>query len=223
MFFLPRGILLERKVRKEAKMKKIISLFLTVVLILTSVAFVMAESVEAKGSKSPSGDGGSSTSHSSSSSNDSGWQRPTTRRPKASVGVTVTDASDAVNDQIADMAAAVAAGDSPLSTLPEEVQVQMAELGDNVTANEACGIDVINFEDGCGATDVEFSFATKYTEDQKLLALVTCFDENKAIINQFVLPVTVTPEGKVIIHFTEDVLKAINDADSSSIVIFEKK
>ena len=101
-----------------------------------------------------------------------------------------------------------------------KIQAQLAELGNNVTVNEACAIKVKNYKQG--DIDTEFSFATRYEEGMTLLSLITCFDANNEIMNQFVLPATVTADGNVVIHFTEAVLKAMSEAASSSNCIFEQ-
>ena len=112
---------------------------------------------------------------------------------------------------------------SVMSAYADEIgitQAQLAELGNNVTVNEACAIKVKNYKQG--DIDTEFSFATRYEEGMTLLSLITCFDANNEIMNQFVLPATVTADGNVVIHFTEAVLKAMSEAASSSNCIFEQ-
>ena len=189
-------------------MKRFMCLFLAAALLLATMVTAFAA-----GSMTPSA---TSKTRSVGSSSDSGWTRPAA--PAAEV--VVAEASKAVNDQIAAMNAAVASGKSVLSTLSGEIQAQLAELGNNVTVNEACAIKVKNYKQG--DIDTEFSFATRYEEGMTLLSLITCFDANNEIMNQFVLPATVTADGNVVIHFTEAVLKAMSEAASSSNCIFEQ-
>ncbi len=182
-------------------MKKFVSLLMVLVLSLTiSVAFAA-----------------------SSKTTDDTTSTSTTTAAPAEAAVTPTGLSEAAAATVEAMNEAVANGQSPASVLPQEIQDQLADLGDSVTANEATGLKVDGYKPGCGDVDVEFSFATQYPETAKLKALVTCYDEAGEIMNQFVLPVSPLPNGKVQVHFTEEVLKAMDEAASTGIIVFEAK
>ena len=140
----------------------------------------------------------------------------TTPTTTPATDVTTVPLSDGANDLIKEMDEAVESGKPAASVLPEDIASQ---LGDDAVASEAVGL----VADGTKPVDAEFSFPTKYDADTNLVALITCFDANKAITDQFVIPATVLPNGKVKVHFTKEVLEAMEAADSTSMIVFEKK
>ena len=93
-----------------------------------------------------------------------------------------------------------------------------AELGEGAVALDAAGLAV----DGTEPVDATFGFATQLEEGKNYKALVSCFNADKSIAAQFVLPV-VNENGKAKVQFTKEVLEAMNAAASNSITIFEVK
>ena len=185
-------------------MKKFVALLLAVSLVLVSFC-----ALAATGSKDGQNSKQSSTSSSSSSGSGSRSQGKKTE-------ITTEPLSDGAKDLIESMEKAVQEGDSAVSTLPEDIA---AQLGDDAVASEATGIEA----DGTSPVDAEFTFPTQYDVNTKLFALITCYDADKTVTDQFVLPASPLPNGKVKVHFTREVLDAMKKADSTSIIIFEKK
>lgn len=123
--------------------------------------------------------------------------------------------SEAAQDLINAMDEAVKNGQEATSALADDVA---AELGEGAVALDAAGLVV----DGTEPVDATFGFATQLEEGKNYKALVSCFNADKSIAAQFVLPV-VNENGKAKVQFTREVLEAMNAAASNSIVIFEVK
>jgi len=140
---------------------------------------------------------------------------PAATEEAAATAMTTGALSEAAQDMINSMDEAVKNGQDATSALAEDVA---AELGEGAVALDAAGITA----DGTEPVEAEFSFATKLEDGKNYKALVTCFNADKSIAAQFVLPV-VNENGKAKVQFTKEVLEAMEAADSTSITIFEVK
>ena len=95
--------------------------------------------------------------------------------------------------------------------LPEGTDLTKLQMNELVT------IQAFNYTDALGDQSATFSFATSYTVEQKLVAMVAIFNADGTVAQWIALDATVV-DGQVVVTFPQSVLEALN-SNSAALAI----
>lgn len=124
-------------------------------------------------------------------------------------------------------------GSAPIAYFPAEVQ-EMIQLnlteGYDIKAlelNEFVSIEQFAYDAAYGDIVASFAFATEYSVDQKLFAVIGCYsgavDANgNYLVEWVVADAQATEDGQVKVTFTQDVLTQIQNAEATSMAILSE-
>jgi hypothetical protein len=147
--------------------------------------------------------------------------------------VALTEPTEAATQQLADIAAVVSAGGSPVSYFAGMAEGMLENIAlllppdfdpDTLELNEFSPLTGINYDEAYGDVVVSFEFATAYADGQVLVAMVGIpIGENEdgtAIVEWYALQAEVV-DGIVQVTFPQDVLVLLDGADAMIAILSE--
>lgn len=184
-------------------MKKVLSLILATLLVLTSVAAV-AEALPSK------------TTTDITVVNE-------VVAENGEVIITVVEPTEKVLEALTAAVEAVLGGAKAVTIFDEDVQAAIAEkMGDvELELNEIVAVAAPDYTEENGAVTAKFTFATAYTAEQKLVAVVCTYTGD--VHEEFVLDAAANEDGTVSVTFTVEAMAAITAADAATLSILNTK
>ncbi len=184
-------------------MKKVLSLILATLLVLTSVAAV-AEALPSK------------TTTDITVVNEAVAEN-------GEVTITVVEPTEKVLEALTAAVEAVLGGAKAETIYTEATQAAIAEkLGDaELELNEIVAVAAPEYTEENGTVTAKFTFATAYTADQKLVAVVTTYAGEA--VEEFVLDAAANEDGTVSVSFTVEAMAKIAAADAATLAILNTK
>lgn len=185
-------------------MKKVLSLILATLLVLTSVA-ALAEAVPSK------------------TTGDLASVKEVVAENGTGVSIVIVEANDAVLKIMTEAVEAILNGTDAVAVFNENTQKAIAEkVGDKALAlNEMHPIEVIGYTDAHGAVTATFELPTKYTAEQTLVAVACVFAGG--VDEEFVMEAVANEDGTVKVSFPADVLKKIVAGEDTVLSILNTK
>lgn len=188
-------------------MKKVLSLILATLLVLTSVA-AMAEAVPSK------------------TTEDITVVTEAVAENGGAVEITVVDsaANEKVLEVLTTVVETVVAKEDAVTIYTEETQAAIAAKlpeGAALAMHEVCAIDAPAYEAEDGAVTAKFTFPTVYTAEQTLVAVVSLYTGEA--VEEIVLDAVANEDGSVSVTFTADAMAKIAAADVAVLAILNTK
>lgn len=190
-------------------MKKVLSLILAALLVLTSVA-ALAEAVPSK------------------TTSDITVVNEVVTESGAKVEIAIVEPTDEVVTALTAVIEAVINGtktvaevyttdtqDAIAAKLPEGAKVEDLEL------NEVVAISAPAYKAEDGSATATFTFATAYTPAQTLVAVVTTY--KAGVAEEDVVDAEANADGSVTVAFTADVMAKVAAADATTLAILNTK
>jgi len=144
----------------------------------------------------------------------------------AEFAVVLTEPTEVATQQLANIAAVINEGRSPISYFADMSENMMGDIAlllppefdpDTLELNEFSPLTCINYDEAYGDVVVSFTFATEYVDGQVLVAMVGIpIGENEdgtAIVEWYALQAEVV-DGVVQVTFPQDVFVLLEGADA---------
>lgn len=185
-------------------MKKVLSLILATLLVLTSIAVVAEEVLPSK------------------TTSDLVEVLEVTAE-NGEVVITIEEASEKYEEVVAAVVEAVTNGTAPVDLFAADTKTAItAVTGDaELELNEMVAIAAPDYTDENGAVTAKFTFETLYTADQTLVAVVTTYTADA--VEEIVLEAEADEAGAVVVKFTAEAMAKIAAADSAILAILNTK
>lgn len=184
-------------------MKKVLSLILATLLVLTSVAAV-AEALPSK------------TTTDITVVNE-------TVAESGEVVISVVEPTEKVLEALTTAVETILSGEKAVSIYTEDTQAAIAaKVADaELELNEIVAVSAPAYTAENGAVTAKFTFATVYTAEQTLVAVVTVYTADA--VEEIVLDAAANEDGSVTVSFTADAMAKIAAADAATLAILNTK
>ncbi len=185
-------------------MKKVLSLILATLLVLTSIAAVAEEVLPSKTTSDLA-------------------EVTEVAAENGEVVLTVVEESDKYVEVLAATVEAVLNGTAPADLFTADTKAAIVEKAGEaeLELNEMVAIAAPDYTAENGAVTAKFTFETLYTAEQTLIAVVSCYTGEA--VEEIVLDAKADEAGAVVVSFTADAMAKIAAADSAILAILNTK
>lgn len=185
-------------------MKKVLSLILATLLVLTSIAAVAEEVLPSKTTSDLA-------------------EVTMVAAENGEVIITVVEESDKYVEVLAATVEAVLNGTAPADLFTADTKTVITDMVDpaNLELNEMVAIAAPDYTAENGAVVAKFTFETLYTAEQTLIAVVTVYTADA--VEEIVLEANADEAGAVEVKFTADAMAKIAAADTAILAILNTK
>ena len=100
---------------------------------------------------------------------------------------------------------------------PETTEELLKLVSENAQLVEYATIGLTDAAKGATSVTFTLTFPTKFTKDQKVAAVISCFKGEET--NEFVVPGTVNDDGSVTFTIGKDIIDAMAEAETTTIAL----